>query len=267
MNQFSKIIVSIIFTYSRVKCYLSDILSGWYQKSSMVRKIWNITEYFLQYSGYILQKYVYQNNCEPVSETWSHTFIIIDEDPKYLEYKEKYEVFTISEESPMIVSFPVIHPYLIFTTRNSLKMMKYTVEDGDCYYLSLISPDRNIVDITVIEPSLVSFLSIEYTHPCMDESIEIDIPKGMMVVGNQLLNMAFIYRALLYQSKDFIFNEEYVIKIMDDNIQLFEVKYSEYVEILSESYKVIREKTVSDSIQNIIDPTPIESKEWDHWEE
>jgi hypothetical protein len=269
MERLSKIVISSLFIYSRVKIYFYDVLRRWYITNSYIRKIWNISDHLLKYSGYLLQKYIYQVNCEPVCPVWSHAFIIVDDDPKHiLEYKEKYEMIPkLDENGPMMVSFPIIHPFLLFTTRNSLKMVKYTVENGDIYYVSLISQKNiNMVDLTILEPSIVSFLTVEYTHPGMDESISIDIPKGMYINGNEILNPAFVYRALLYQSKDFIFDEDYVVKIMDHDINMFEVKYHEYVRILPETYRVIGEKPIAERIKDIIDPTPIETKEWDQWE-
>jgi len=94
------------------------------------------------------------------------------------------------------------------------------------------SPNLSIVDC---KESKCSFLSVEYSHPDMKDTITLDIPRHMMLVGNQLLSPAFVRRCLEYQPKSYVFNDEYKVLLMDSNIKQYTVNYKQYVSISEET--------------------------------
>jgi len=81
------------------------------------------------------------------------------------------------------------------------------------------------------------FVSIEYTHDEMEEAIELEIDSGWWIIGNELFTPTFVLRALEYQSKSFIFDEYYKIKIMDENFKIMEFGADTYVELTETGYK------------------------------
>jgi hypothetical protein len=95
-----------------------------------------------------------------------------------------------------------------------------------------------------LQPSTVRFLSIEYSHPKMAYSIPLELPKEMMYVGNHLFSPAFVARMLHYiVGKDhFVFDMDYTIKIMDKNLQYFELTYYQYLYLDKTMYEVKTEK-------------------------
>ena len=82
------------------------------------------------------------------------------------------------------------------------------------------------------------FLSVEYTHPEMNEPIVIDVDNRWFVVGNEILSKVFVARYLAYQTKPYVFDDRYVIHLMDTKIQMKTVKSSEFVLIDDKSYAV-----------------------------
>jgi hypothetical protein len=72
----------------------------------------------------------------------------------------------------------------------------------------------------------------------MTETIEIKIPESYYIVGNQLYSSIFVLRCLQYQSKMFVFDENYSLEILDNNITIFQLKSNEYISIEKDEYKI-----------------------------
>lgn len=83
------------------------------------------------------------------------------------------------------------------------------------------------------------FLSVEYTHPHMKSGIVIDIPDNMYCNTSCILTPAFIQRYLSHQDKLYFFDMNYVLKLMDTNINSFTMKSNQYIKLTDRSYSVI----------------------------
>lgn len=108
------------------------------------------------------------------------------------------------------------------------------------YYSRLITvEDRDKKDLIWKDniESDVSFFSISYSHPKMKESIAIDISPKYMYVGNEILSRAFIarYLTLLPNYTQYIFDNEYVIDILDSNFNEIQLKWEDYLLIEKDS--------------------------------
>ena len=88
--------------------------------------------------------------------------------------------------------------------------------------------------------SKVTFLTIDYTHPNMPNKIVINIPKNAYFVNNIILSPLFIKRYLEYQSDEYIFDDKYILKLMDNSIKMLSLKFNEYILIKEKTYEVIR---------------------------
>ena len=73
----------------------------------------------------------------------------------------------------------------------------------------------------------------------MEESIELHIPEGMLLVNNKLFNAAFVLRCLKMQNEPYIFDKEYKITILDSSINSYEIHYGECLSILQDSIETI----------------------------
>ena len=91
--------------------------------------------------------------------------------------------------------------------------------------------------------SSVRFLSIEYTHPQMLYNIAIDIPDYMFIENTTMLSPLFIKKYLDGQSQKFIFDMDYTINIIDENIDSVSIKSDEYIRIYNKTYKVVKTRS------------------------
>ena len=86
--------------------------------------------------------------------------------------------------------------------------------------------------------SKVEFTYVEYCHPKMNSTIELIIPEGMWVVGNQLFTPAFILRLLQCQTKYYIFDLNYKLNIIDHEIKNLTLSSNTYIILDKYSYGV-----------------------------
>ena len=97
----------------------------------------------------------------------------------------------------------------------------------------------DLISLINFIPSNVRFYSIEYTNPMMETSIQLQLPQNYYMVGTQLLSSVFIARLLEYTiGENNIFNMDYKLNIMDDNIQLFSLLSNQYIELYENEYKI-----------------------------
>ena len=74
----------------------------------------------------------------------------------------------------------------------------------------------------------------------MPNKIVINIPKNAYFVNNIILSPLFIKRYLEYQSDEYIFDDKYILKLMDNSIKMLSLKFNEYILIKEKTYEVIR---------------------------
>jgi len=91
------------------------------------------------------------------------------------------------------------------------------------------------------EYSEIRFLSIEYNHPDMKEPVQLVLEKEWCMVGNDVLGRIHVLRMLEYQLSEgsYIFDERYVLKIIDSNIDILELRAGQYIRMDLEDYVVV----------------------------
>lgn len=82
--------------------------------------------------------------------------------------------------------------------------------------------------------------TVEYTHPDMDETISINIREGMYRNNNEILSSTFVLWYLEHQPLKYIFDDNYTLKIMDDDINYFELKSTQYIKFTLTDYQVLK---------------------------
>ena len=108
-------------------------------------------------------------------------------------------------------------------------------------------------------PSDVRFLCIQYLHPQMKGSpIELTIPPGMMMVGNQLLTPAFVLRLLDHTvgtRSGYPFDLNYTLSVMDSHIRMFNLNSTEFVVLDETTYTIVSQPkpTIDPSMADIED--------------
>ena len=190
---------------------------------------------------------------EPVDrDLWTCKVCI--EPPAYDEYKSEYKLTL--KESYMQVMPPPSPKYVV----DSLVITKYR---GKYQVTPDREPDR--VQECVRDqaahliPSDVRFLCIQYLHPQMKGSpIELTIPPGMMMVGNQLLTPAFVLRLLDHTvgtRSGYPFDLNYTLSVMDSHIRMFNLNSTEFVVLDETTYTIVSQPkpTVDPSMADIED--------------
>jgi hypothetical protein len=89
-----------------------------------------------------------------------------------------------------------------------------------------------------MESSTVHFLSAEYFAKKESAPIVLQIPKTMYISNNELFSPGFVRRALEYQNDPFEFNANYIIKIMDSNLNQFELDQTKYIRLGESEYSI-----------------------------
>jgi hypothetical protein len=97
------------------------------------------------------------------------------------------------------------------------------------YYLSK--------DISFLK-SDIEFTYVEYCHPNMNYTIELVIPEGMWVIGNELFSPSFILRLLQQQSRYYSFDMTYKLNIIDHEIQEITLSSDKYILLDKYSYMI-----------------------------
>lgn len=110
------------------------------------------------------------------------------------------------------------------------------MRDGDKIVSRIFRPDKNDYNVEFAK-SRKHFLSIEYTHPDMPERIVIEMDPAVYLVGNEILSSRFVLRCLQYQSDDYVFDDRYVLDIMDSKIKMLTLNAGEYILIGNTEYE------------------------------
>lgn len=95
------------------------------------------------------------------------------------------------------------------------------------------------------------FMDISYEHPEMKSNIHIDLNSDLYVKDNQILSSAFVLRYLEYQPEPFVFDYNYKLNLMDDKLNMFELKPGQCIRLKTSKYEieeVLSEETVKAGI-------------------
>ena len=125
----------------------------------------------------------------------------------------------------------------LFIIKN--KFAQYIVKNtkANNFNEQITLPSTNII----FDKSNVFFLTIQYfqNNDMNEIPITLDIPKTMYIVDNELLSPTFIYRCLKYQGYSSKFNMSYKIKLIDHEINMIELNYSQYIILKKNNYVII----------------------------
>ena len=119
--------------------------------------------------------------------------------------------------------------------------IKFYEERTDEYNVSYHGEDGEIESDNIFIPSRINvIISVEYTNPKMENGIVLDIPRGFMNVGNQILSPAFVRRCLEYQNKPYYFDMNYKLKIMDSCTETYEMGSEEMVVFEKTGFRIVK---------------------------
>lgn len=204
---------------------------------------------FLYKTGQILgnvTKFVksacYNYRVEPNNTNWTNISSIILTQSVAAKYEEKYDFFDESEPAEVCANvLDFLTAKVNKLSLNNTTIDLYTLKVGDKYvYRNLSRVTGSHSQKFDFKNSKIRFLSIEYTHPKMTTTIYLDIPRNAYLIGNEILSATFVLRCLKYQVKSFIFDLDYALNLMDNNIKQFTMNSEQYCLLGEMEYTVKR---------------------------
>ena len=164
------------------------------------------------------------------------------EDIYYYPYTKDFSTF-VEEETSNILRHPMKMPKydadvkqipeIVETLLISKNQETYTFRSFPV--LKTISSKQTPYDP---KQSNVEFIFVEYNHPKMYEGIQMNIPRGFYMVGNELFSPAFVLRFLELQKKYYVFDNDYEICFVDHECEKKTINCEQYIEVLADSYEI-----------------------------
>jgi hypothetical protein len=97
----------------------------------------------------------------------------------------------------------------------------------------------DLVDILEPKLSSVSLVDIQYHHPDMKESLILEIPREWFCIGNEIFTPEFILRVLYYQPLPFVFDMNYTLEIMDNDLNMITMNSMQKMVLNGSGYEVV----------------------------
>lgn len=112
----------------------------------------------------------------------------------------------------------------------------YLAKQNDHYFIRTYFQGHIPFETKTKTSSKVEFVYIEYNHPKMANALELNIPRGICMVGNELFTPAFILRLLQHQGDYYYFDMNYILKIVDSSIVEITLESNQYIVMKSDEY-------------------------------
>lgn len=97
-----------------------------------------------------------------------------------------------------------------------------------------IEPDE------LFQPSRVKFISIDLVFPYKETSYVIDLDKSVYLIHNEILSYGFLARYLDHHYGKGLMDDEYLLNIMDNNMDTVQLKTRDYIVLDRSSYNIVR---------------------------
>lgn len=174
-------------------------------------------------SALIKSYYNYQNFTYKYNELYE-----CKEDISYSEYKELFETVRCIIKSETSIQECVV----------SCKF-----EDEYVHRIcSLQLYDKPISDISV-ERSEIKFITIEYYNDQHSNSspVILELKNGELLVNNELLSASFVKRMLEHQAPYHVYNKDYMIVLMDNNLRTIRLYEGDYIVLHNNYYSLMNQ--------------------------
>jgi len=264
------LLLESVFWYNQKKIQFENLMRTLYNMDPIIQTLVDICIIFIGFFQWIYFRATHLR-IEPGGDWLSMSALLEypgETNPHYLyNFVEKYEqtdstgIWTELNDGKLIDRPEHCMEMVYNKAKNTINYDHHTKE-----ILLIIKYSGDYVVRTCIDPSIeyrpviiprvkshVDLLCIEYRHPKMTLPVSITIPKSYFWVGNELLSMAFVQRMLEYQPLyiQYYFDENYVVNIIDQNIQQYQLNRNTYIVLEEDSIRV--EECVSPILENVSD--------------
>lgn len=238
-----------IFTPIMNTCKNMDLLNITFFLGNMRTKLEAFGDQFYnEYTSTLIERWVYVfqwiraslygRRLEPLAQRWvSYTKLT-----RSLDMQETYDFLEDSDYGDHVYSeedFETIRS--IAREDNTILSYMILFRDHEKYISRMVGKTLTPIQR---KRSNEGFISIQYTHPDMEESIYIDLPTGYYLCGNELLSATFIKRCLQYQSLPYVFDKQYTLHIIDNKVNEFSIGYGKYLRLDVDKYEIVEEETI-----------------------
>lgn len=245
---YTSIATKLFLMYIDVKTGVSKCGNYLYNNFDVIKNTVDTTSYNLDRIKSIYN----EHRIEPFDNNWVCISILLNNDQTlfadnkhiYLENYQNINPYTTSDVSKdyyynnCISYFGKMATSIAKCDDNVVETMVTMKLDDGVFNKSF---NKNTENTTYSNTRVKSqFLTIEYTHPKMKDRIIIELDKDIYFTDNIILSSLFIKRYLEYQPEEFIFDEDYTVNLMDNNVNMITLSYSQSVLLSENSYKVIK---------------------------
>ena len=227
-----------------------------YNSNEIVKNVCNnISYFFYAFCSLLLNK-----NFEPMDNNWtcvsvlySHyynkpEFSIVFENDAFKHQFNEYYVYlkdvTMTPYDAFKKSFNIAYDYI---DNKDVNECLITMRMSDIYIYRVCDKKKeNKLNLELKrhcetpELSKVKFITIEIILPKYSNPIFIDIPKNAYVIGNELLSSSFIKRFLEQKNRALLFDMNYSVRILDNNIKVFLLHSNEYIVLDKFGYNIVK---------------------------
>ncbi len=216
----------VLWTYCKTVLYIEDCAKQAYDNSTAIKTVvdcaqWTIEQYEILFS---------RSRKEPEAEYWM-SLCSLSRVPLSTSFDlfEIYEILQKSMTTELQQSFANAFSCSdqSMIKKNDLIFLMKSKEHYKVIRYNMVFPENDLEPIV----SECRFLSVTYSHPKMRGPVELNIPVGMMIVGNELLSRSFIRRCLAYQNQSFVYDMDYKVEVIDQDIKCFTLTSSDYVKV------------------------------------
>lgn len=226
--KFEVICVKIFLLYS---IFLANIK----RKYNDNRIISYITEYLRR-----LYKSMHNIKTEPEKLPWINVFMMNGDEEMLNDYSYIIpdNLQGLAEKYKNFVEEYVDEDFIDLIEDDHMDVF-FTMKTDQMYICNIYNEYVNDdIKLTAYKSS-VSFISIEYTHPAMSEPIQIELDEKWYYDGNEILSKLFIQRYLMHQCLPYIFTDDYLVNIIDSDVNQITLNKNQYILLKPDEYKIV----------------------------
>lgn len=242
VNKFTNIVYSILFQF-----YIEPKNDIWTSVSSCIHDV----SIYQPAKYYFFEKYIFYDFLSPplletnIFEHLLNMLRIYYTENRFLQEYDFCDVSentidenNLSQEIANMFTKQCSQQKLVLEENNDCLEENITIKYFDKYIVKNIRKTLDSTPITGLKKSNVLFITVQYTNPKMKTPVTLEIPKGMYIVGNELFSPSFVLRLLNYQPCSYVFDYRYVLKIVDNNVNIIELNKNQYIKLCETSYVI-----------------------------
>jgi hypothetical protein len=253
-TDYERLQYDIIFYINRAQEKINSKGTALYKNNSVVAKIVDYIHHALNFLYAIIQF----RRVEPLHKTWSCVSALTKSYSNYknfdYRYNEIYEMNKKSQTEDVASMYSNLYSNVvsIINQERSLVECLLTFKHNNKYIHRISNPDKNLkndkASNIIMEDSEVRFISIEYHSKNYLNPIVLELDKNEYLVNNELFSAIFIKRALEYQCPYHVFDRNYTLLLLDNNLRSINLNFGEYIVLHKTYYSILTAEGLRENV-------------------